>query len=93
MATQIPPYPSTPAQPGQPGAGLTARQIEDREIGADGTFGLVDRLVSTRPGPDAPAWLNALSKIPAEPFGYPLVFWIGGVLFLIILFLTWSSYI
>ncbi len=73
--------------------GLTASQIEEREVGADGTFGLVDRLVQTRPGPNAPALLNALARIPAEPFGYPLVFWIGGVLFLGILFLTWSSYI
>ena len=72
---------------------LSASQIEERELGADGTFGLVDRLAQTRPGPSAPAWLNALASIPAEPFGFPIVFWIGGVLFLGILFLTWSSYI
>ena len=88
MATPVPSAGQTPTRDG-----LIASQIEERKVGADGTFGLVDRLAQTRPGPNAPALLNALARIPAEPFGYPLVFWIGGVLFLGILFLTWSSYI
>ena len=73
-------------------AAPTAQQIENREVGADGTFGVIDRVAQIRPGPNAPALLNALSRIPAEPLGYPIVFWIGGVLFLVILFMTWSSY-
>ena len=89
MATEIP---STHAAP-LPAGELSASQIEDREVGADGTFGLVDTLAHVRPGPGAPMLLNALSRVPAEPFGYPLVFWIGGVLFLIVLFMTWGSYI
>lgn len=72
---------------------LTVQDIENREVGADGTFGVIDRVAHIRPGPTAPALVNMMARIPAEPLGYPIVFWIGGVLFLIILFMTWSAYI
>ncbi len=87
------PHPSQ-ATAAHPAASMpTAQEIENREVGADGTFGLIDRVAHTRPGPSAPALVNALARIPAEPFGYPIVFWIGGVLFLVIVFMTWSAYI
>ena len=39
----------------------------------------------------APASVSLLSLIPAEPFGYPLVFWIGSVAYLGVLILIFSG--
>jgi carbon monoxide dehydrogenase subunit G len=45
--------------------------------------------------PAAPAVVNVslLSLIPRQPFGYPLVFWIGGVIWLVIFILIFGSYL
>ncbi len=34
-----------------------------------------------------------LSMIPKEPFGYPLVFWIGSAIFLVIFVMIFGSYV
>ena len=49
--------------------------------------------IMTPPGPQAPAAINMLSMIPKEPYGYPLIFWIGSVLFLAIFVLIFGSYV
>ena len=43
------------------------------------------------PARTAPASVSLLSLIPAEPFGYPLVFWIGSVAYLGVLILIFSG--
>lgn len=43
------------------------------------------------PSRTAPASVSLLSLIPKEPFGYPLVFWIGSVLYLGVLILIFSG--
>ncbi len=62
------------------------------EIGADGPVGAVAALTQP-PGPQAPAAVNLLSMIPKQPYGYPLVFWVGSALFLLIFILIFGSYI
>ncbi len=42
------------------------------------------------PPPPSPA-LSSLALVPREPFGLPLVAWIGGVIYLFILILTSSE--
>ena len=44
-----------------------------------------------RPSRAAPAAVSLFSLIPKEPFGYPLVFWIGSVLYLGVLVLIFSG--
>ena len=62
------------------------------EIAADGPVGAVAAMTQP-PGPQAPAAVNLLSMIPKEPYGYPLVFWVGSALFLVIFILIFGSYI
>ena len=62
------------------------------EIAADGPAGLA-ALVTTPPGPQAPVAVNLLSMIPKEPYGYPLIFWIGSALFLVIFIMIFGSYV
>ena len=60
---------------------------------ADGPIAAVAAVATAKPGPQAPAAVNLLSMIPKEPFGFPLVFFIGSALFLVILFLIFGSLI
>ena len=60
---------------------------------ADGPIAAVAAVAAAKPGPQAPVAVNMLAMIPKEPFGYPLVFWIGSALFLVILFLIFGSLI
>jgi uncharacterized protein len=41
----------------------------------------------------APAAISVLDMIPKQPFGYPLVFWIGALLWLFIFILIFGSYL
>ena len=59
---------------------------------ADGPVAAVAALTQP-PGPTAPAAVNLLSMIPAAPFGYPLVFWIGSVVCFFIFVLIFGSYL
>ena len=43
--------------------------------------------------PKPPAAVSLLSMIPKEPYGYPLVFWIGSALFLVIFVLLFKGYV
>ena len=61
-------------------------------VAADGAAGLVAAATAPR-APSAPASVSMLSLIPARPFGYPLVFWIGSVVFLFIFVLIFGSYV
>jgi uncharacterized protein len=41
----------------------------------------------------APANVGVMDLIPAQPFGYPIVFWIGGIIWLAIFILIFGSYL
>ncbi len=59
---------------------------------ADGPVAAIAAL-SQPPGPQAPAVVNMLSLIPAAPMGYPLIFWIGSVVYFFIFVLIFGSYV
>ena len=59
---------------------------------ADGPVGMI-AAAATPPGPQAPMAINMLSLIPKEPFGFPLVFWIGLAVFIPIFILIFASYV
>ncbi len=61
-------------------------------IAADGPVGAVAALTQP-PGPQAPAAVNLLAMIPKEPYGFPLVAWVGGAAFLLIFVMIFGSYI
>jgi carbon monoxide dehydrogenase subunit G len=46
-----------------------------------------------RPAPPPPSAISALALVPREPFGLPLVAWIGGVIYLFIVILILGSLI
>lgn len=45
------------------------------------------------PPTPAPAAVSAFSLLPREPFGFPLVAWIGGFIWLLIFILIFGSYL
>ncbi len=62
------------------------------EYGADGILaGGMEKLADLKPGPRAPALVNALAMIPAAPLGFPLVFWIGSAIFFVIVLLVFGA--
>ncbi|MGI4976357.1 MAG: CoxG family protein [Janthinobacterium lividum] len=61
------------------------------EYGADGILaGGLEKLADLRPGPRAPALVNALAMIPAAPLGFPLVFWMGSAAFFVVVLLVFG---
>ena len=62
------------------------------QIAADGPVGAI-AAVTTPPSPQAPAAVSLLSLIPKEPYGYPLIFWIGSAVFLVIFVMIFGSYV
>ena len=62
------------------------------EIAADGPAGAL-AAITTPPGPQAPAAVNLLSMIPKEPYGIPLIAWIGCVVFFFIFIMIFGSYV
>ena len=71
---------------------FTAEVSGVREYGADGILaGGMEKLADLRPGPRAPALLNALAMIPSAPLGFPLVFWIGSAIFAVIVLLVFGA--
>ncbi len=61
------------------------------QIAADGPVGAIAAV--TTPSPQAPAAVSLLSLIPKEPYGYPLIFWIGSAVFLVIFVMIFGSYV
>ncbi len=58
------------------------------EVAADGTGGLVVEVAEeAKRVAHSPAAVNLLAMVPKEPGGLPVVFWIGGAIFLVILFM------
>ena len=71
---------------------FTAEVAGVREYGADGVLaGGLEKLSDLKPGPRAPALVNALAMIPAEPLGFPLVFWMGSAAFLVVVLLVFGA--
>lgn len=65
--------------------------VRARELGAEGAAGLVAAV--SAPGASSGMLTGLLAAVPAEPFGYPRVAWIGGFLFLLIFLLIFSAYV
>jgi hypothetical protein len=40
-----------------------------------------------------PAAVNVLSLIPSQPYGFPIVFWVGAVIFFFIFVMIFGSYV
>jgi carbon monoxide dehydrogenase subunit G len=59
---------------------------------ADGPAGLVAAMTTARP-PEAVPQMRLLDMLPREPFGFPIVFWIGGIIWLGIFILIFGSYL
>ncbi len=72
---------------------FSAEVSAPQELAADGVLVGGIQAVMSQPGPQAPAAVNLLAMIPKEPYGYPLVFWIGSVVFLAIFILIFGSYV
>ena len=70
---------------------FTAEVSGPEEIAADGVLaGGLEKLSEMKAGPNAPAVVNMLAMIPKEPYGFPLVAWIGSAVFLVILALVFG---
>lgn len=77
------------------------------EIGAAGLSGVIAAVTgdapevvpteATAPMPvahqPAPAQVSMFDLVPRTPFGFPIVFWIGGVIWLVIFILIFGSYL
>jgi carbon monoxide dehydrogenase subunit G len=63
------------------------------EIAADGPIGAVAAIAAAKPGPQAPVAVNILAMIPKEPYGFPLIAWIGCAVFFVIFVMIFGSYI
>ncbi len=61
------------------------------EYAADGT--LTGSVEAIRAATHTPAGISLFAMIPKEPGGYPLVFWIGSVIFLFIFVMIFGSYV
>ena len=72
---------------------FSAEVAAPQELAADGMLVGGIQAITTPPGPRAPAAINMLAMIPKEPYGYPLIFWIGSVVFLAIFVLIFGSYV
>ena len=71
---------------------FSAEVASPTEVAADGPIVAVANLVQP-PGPAAPTAINMLAMIPAKPFGYPMVFWIGSVVCFFIFVMIFGSYL
>ncbi len=61
------------------------------EYGADGT--LTGGIQAVRAATHTAAGISLFSLIPKQPFGYPLVFWIGSAVYLVIFVMIFGSYV
>ncbi len=61
-------------------------------VAVDGAAGVVAAL-SEPAGPQAPAVVNMLAMIPSHIYGYPLIFWIGSVIYLVIFIAIFGAYV
>lgn len=98
-------FSKTVASPDEARADIAAEARTTAEAGAAGplaamTSALTEPTVVTpsavaagvpATSPVTPAQVSLFSLIPKEPFGYPLVFWIGSVLYLGVLVLIFSG--
>jgi hypothetical protein len=72
---------------------FTAQVTQPEPVAAEGVAGAVTADAEPAP-PRAPAaapQISLLDLIPSHPMGFPLVAWIGGVIFLFILILLFGS--
>jgi carbon monoxide dehydrogenase subunit G len=72
------------------------------EAAAEGMAGMIAAATGEPPGTAAPqaapqaaapAQISMMDMIPRQPFGLPIVFWIGAVIFLAIFVLLFGSYL
>ena len=82
---------------------FTAEVAGPAEAGAEGLAGIVTAAAGTPPGVPAPEThsqapatqpaISMLSMLPREPYGFPLVAWIGGIIFILVFLLIFSAYL
>src|SRR5579875_546397 len=80
---------------------FTAEVAGPPEAAAEGLAGAIAAAVGTPPGAaadtstaaPAPAAVSILSMVPRQPYGFPLVAWIGGIIFILIFLLIFSAYL
>ncbi len=85
------------AKPVDASAPTTPAAAELPVISADGSRVLTPDEMAPKninpPPASAPAAISLFALIPKEPYGFPLVAWIGGVIFLFIFILIFSAYL
>jgi uncharacterized protein len=59
-------------------------------VAVDGAAGVI--AAATTPASE-PAAINVFSLIPSHPYGFPVVFWIGAVIFFFIFVMIFGSYV
>src|SRR5579875_3329350 len=80
---------------------FTAEVAGPPEAAAEGLAGMAASAAGTPPGAaadtstaaPAPAAVSILSMVPRQPYGFPLVAWIGGIIFILIFLLIFSAYL
>lgn len=78
---------------------FTSEVAGPAEVAAEGAAGLTAAATGSTPmvaHPTAARPSNAIrvrDLIPAEPFGFPRIAWVGGILFLLIFILLFSGYV
>ena len=87
MSQTVAPQPTSPAA--APGATHVPGHVP--EYAADGA--LTGGIEAIRAATHTPSGISLFSLIPKEPFGYPLVFWIGSAVFAVIFIMIFGSYV
>ena len=73
---------------------FTAEVAGPSEIAADGPIGAIAASTGNAPlSPTRAGPVSLMAMLPAQPFGYPRVAFIGGVLFVLVFFLLFSNYL
>ena len=70
---------------------FSAEVTSVQEFAADGVLSGGIQAISE--ATHTPAGVSMLAMIPKAPFGYPLVFWIGSAIFLVIFIMIFGSYV
>ena len=71
---------------------FTAEVAGPPEAGAEGGAGVIAAMTGDSAAPRGMPTISPWAMLPREPFGLPIVFWVGGIIFLFILLLILSAY-
>jgi uncharacterized protein len=82
-----------PVEAGAEGVAGAASAAAGTPPGTPAEEGALPIAARTAPVATKPAQVSVLSMVPANPFGYPLALWIGGIIFLLIFIMIFSAYV